>query len=135
MTSLKSSGLNDGGQREIFKGAALMCSAMLIIPFMNATAKWLGGEFPITEVVWARYAGHLLFMVVLFLPRRGFSLFRSVDPKLQLIRSALLLTSTCCYFTALKFLPLPTAASISLSEQSIQRPFAGIVLYPWIALT
>lgn len=111
--------LNDNGRREILKGAGLMCSAMLIIPFMNATAKWLGGQFPIVEVVWARYAGHLLFMLVLFLPRRGFSLFRSVDPKLQLIRSALLLTSTCCYFTALKFLPLPTAASISFTSPVI----------------
>jgi len=109
----------DQGQREILKGAALMCSAMLVIPFMNATAKWLGGNFPITEVVWARYAGHLLFMIVLFAPRHGAGLFRSVAPKIQLARSALLLTSTICYFTALKYLPLPTAASISFTSPVI----------------
>jgi len=132
--------MTDTAQTRVLKGVGLMGLAMLVIPFMNATAKWLGGEFPIVEVVWARYAGHLIFMLILFAPTRGMGLFRSVDPRLQLLRSGLLLTSTLCYFTALRYLALPTAAAIAFTSPIIvvmlAIPMLGerVTLNRWLAV-
>ncbi|MCP5151503.1 MAG: DMT family transporter [Ectothiorhodospiraceae bacterium] len=101
------------------RGIAFMCTAALVLPFLNAGAKLLGGEYPIVEIVWARYAGHLLCMMLVFMPRRGLRLFATRRPGLHVVRSALLLASTLCYFTALRYISLPTAAAINFTSPII----------------
>lgn len=105
-----------------------MCLAMMVIPFLNAIAKGLQVEIPVLQIVWSRYAGHLLFMMVLFLPSRGMALFKSQRPVIQLLRSVLLMISTLCYFTALKFLSLPTAVAISYTSPIIAVALAAPIL-------
>ena len=46
-------------------------------------------------------------------------MFRTTQPKVQWVRSVLLLSSTVLYFTALNFVPLTTAASISFTNPFI----------------
>jgi len=94
----------------VYFGIAFMCSAMLVIP------------------VWSRYVGHLLFMIIVFLPSRGLALFRSRRPGIQLVRSLLLLVSTICYFTALKHIALPTAVAISYTSPIIAVALAAPIL-------
>src|SRR5690606_13625293 len=56
----------------ILKGAVLMAlGAGIMFPLLNTCAKLLSPRYPIVEIVWARFAGHLLFFIVLFLPSRG----------------------------------------------------------------
>ncbi len=105
-----------------------MCLAMLVIPFLNAIAKGLQSDIPVLQIVWSRYAGHLLFMLVLFLPSRGLALFYSQRPFIQLLRSVLLMVSTVCYFTALKSLSLPTAVAISYTSPIITVALAAPIL-------
>ena len=101
------------------RGILYMCAAVALFPFLNATVKYLNTDYPTAQIVWARYLGHFLFMVALFMPRRGLSLFRTQAPKSQVVRSVLLLCSTTFYFFALNFLPLTTAASISFTAPFI----------------
>ena len=109
------------------RGIAYMCLAAAMLPFMNACAKFLGseigGDFPTAQIVWARYAGHLLFIVMAFMPTRGPRLFATRSPGTQVFRSLLLLTSTVLYFAALQFLPLAMAAAINFTA-----PFIVIAL-------
>ena len=58
-----------------------MCAAALVLPFMNASVKYLTARYPVPEIVWARYAGHLLYCLVLFTPRRGLRLFQTRRPR------------------------------------------------------
>lgn len=102
-----------------------MAVAMSLIPCLNASAKYLGRGYPTIEIVWARYAGHFAFMVVVFFPRRGPRLFYTTKFWVQALRSALLVTATGVYFTALHYTDLPTAAAISFSS-----PFMITALSP-----
>jgi drug/metabolite transporter (DMT)-like permease len=95
------------------RGILYMCGAVAMFPFLNATVKLLGESYPVPQLVWMRYAGHLVFMLIVFLPGHGAALFRTAHPQVQWTRSLLLLGSTSLYFTALFYIPLTTAATIS----------------------
>jgi drug/metabolite transporter (DMT)-like permease len=41
-----------------------MILAALFLPLLNAAVKYLSGRYPVLELLWARYAGHLAFMLV-----------------------------------------------------------------------
>src|SRR5690348_14284594 len=105
-----------------------MALAMALIPCLNASAKYLGRDYPTIEVVWARYAGHFAYMVVAFFPRRGLNLFHTAQPGIQVLRSALLLSATGVYFTALHYTDLPTAAAISFVSPFIITALSGVML-------
>ncbi len=96
-------------------GVFYMCLAVTLLPVMNGMVKLLIQDYPVGQIVWARYAGHLLFIVLAFMPARGWKLFRTQFLKIQIFRSFLLLGSTTLFFTALQFLPLATAAAINFT--------------------
>ncbi len=105
-----------------------MALAMALIPCLNASAKYLGQRYATVEIVWARYAGHFVYMIVAFLPRHGLRLFATSRLRLQVLRSALLVTATGVYFTALHWTELPTAAIISFVSPFMMTALAGIML-------
>ncbi len=97
----------------IGRGILYMCLAVSIFPFLNAAAKYLGNHYPVSEVVWARYTGHLVYMVIVFAPKRRLRLFVTRQFKMQILRSLLLFASTVFYFIALVKVPLATAAAVT----------------------
>ena len=99
-----------------------------LIPLLNATAKYLTIDYPILQVVWARYAGHLFFMVAVFAPRLGSRLLTAAHLKLQLVRSTLLCASSLIFITALAFVPLTTATAISFTGPFIVTALAPLLL-------
>jgi len=109
------------------RGILFMCIAVFSFPFMNASVKYLSADFDTPMIVWVRYAGHFLFMLIVFLPGRGMRLFRTRNLKIQVLRSLLLLAATICYFSALQFVPLATAAIIGFTS-----PFIVTALSPSI---
>jgi len=81
---------------------------------IDSCAKWLTiGGLPTGEVVFVRYAGQLLFVVLLFAPARGTEMLRTRRPWLELIRGLCLLGSTAANFMALTVLPLTITSSIN----------------------
>jgi drug/metabolite transporter (DMT)-like permease len=105
-----------------------MVLAMALLPCLNAAAKYLGHGYSTIEIVWARYAGHFAYMVAVFLPQRGLRLFYTERLSTQVLRSALLLSATGVYFTALHYTELPTAAVISFVSPFITTALAGVML-------
>jgi drug/metabolite transporter (DMT)-like permease len=105
-----------------------MAYAMALIPLLNASAKYLSRDYAIPEIVWARYAGHFFYMLIAFAPRRGIRLLITARPVMQLLRSTLLFASTALYFTAISYVPLPTAAAISFTGPFIVTILAPAVL-------
>lgn len=102
--------------------------AMALLPCLNASAKYLGRNYSTVEIVWARYAGHFAYMVFAFFPRRGLALFYTSRLSVQVLRSALLVTSTGIYFTALNYTDLPTASVIGFSAPFIMTALSGVML-------
>jgi drug/metabolite transporter (DMT)-like permease len=105
-----------------------MLAAAVLLPLLNASIKYLVTNYPVAELLWARYAGHLAFMLVVFAPRHGRALLASSRPALQIARSLLFCCSTFLMFYALGFVPLATAAAISFTAPLIVTSAAPLLL-------
>lgn len=101
---------NDSKAR--LRAIGLALAGIALFGLLDMQAKLLGGYYPVLEVVWARYAGHCLLMLVILGPKHGMGLVRTRRLGMQLIRGVLLLLSTGFFFAALSYLPLAEAAAI-----------------------
>jgi len=116
------------GGDNVLRGIFYLLIAVTLFPFMNAAVKLLRPDFEPGMIVWARYAGHFLLTLLMFAPGMGLALFRSENVAAQIFRSVLLLVSTVCYFTALAYIPLATAAVISFTSPFIVTALSGPLL-------
>lgn len=111
------------------RAVLFMLLAINLLPFMNVAAKFLSGDYHTVQVVWARYAGHLVFVLLMFMPRRGLSLLKATKPGIHIIRSMLMFLATVCFFTALRFIEVPVASAINfispLIVTALAAPFLG----------
>lgn len=107
---------------------------------LNAISKTLTQHYPVVQVIWARYVFAFVFMMALFLPRSGKALFRWHNVGSQVVRGLLLFFSSYLYFHGIVYLPLATAASISLTSPlivtALSARFLGepVGLGRWIAV-
>ena len=111
--------LREPDSRNVLIGIGFMCLAVCALPVLNASAKVLVLSYPLVLVIWARFAGHLLYVLIAFLPRHGWRVFKSRSPIRQLVRSTLLLTSTVLFVNALPHLPLATLSAITFTAPFI----------------
>ena len=80
---------------------------------LDATAKYLVQDHSLFLVVWARYTGQMLVVTPFAWRHAGHGFWRTQRLGLQLLRSALLLGATACFFGALRYLPLAEGSAIS----------------------
>jgi drug/metabolite transporter (DMT)-like permease len=101
-----------GEDRRLF-AILLMLLAFLVFTGIDTSAKWLvQAGIPATEVVFIRFATHLLIATALILPREGARLFHTRAPGQELLRGLFLVGSTFFNFFALKYLDLTVTMSI-----------------------
>ena len=94
--------------------------AMACFAVLNAMSKTLSTSgYPVIEVIWARYVFAFVFMLAMFLPRSGLKLFSIRRLDTQVVRGLLLFFSSYLFFHGVVYLPLATAAAISLSSPII----------------
>jgi drug/metabolite transporter (DMT)-like permease len=117
-----------GTRNDLNRAVLYMLAAAVLIPLLNASAKYLTHAYPVLEITWARYAGHFAYMLIAFAPRRGLRLLAASRPGLQLARSTLLCISTLIFITALRYVPLPTATAISFTAPFIVTALAPFLL-------
>ena len=101
-----------------------MLTAVVCFSSLDTTGKYLSGFYPVTEVVWVRYTVHAVLMIAFLAPRIGWGLVRTLQLGGQLTRAGLLLGSTLCNFSALKFLPLAEVKAISFVSPLLVTVFA-----------
>ena len=88
---------------------------VITIPVMNAIAKTMALEYHILQVVWARFSGHLLCVVIVFWPRFGPRIFKSRNYRGEFGRSILMFVSNACFISSLPLVTLATASAIMLT--------------------
>ena len=94
-----------------------MALAVVFFTCIDASAKWLTiADIPVTQIAFARYAGHLIYTLVLYLPQEGVSIFKSNAPGKQFLRSSFLLLGTFLNFQALKYLPITVTTTIMFAS-------------------
>jgi drug/metabolite transporter (DMT)-like permease len=96
----------------VLAGIAFMVAGVSLFPIMNSLAKSLTADFPLWQVTWARFSGHLLVITLVFMPKRGLRLFFTNRPKMQLLRSAIFFGSNVCFIAALPHIDLATASAV-----------------------
>lgn len=107
-------------------GLALMALSILFFTCIDTSAKWLiGVGMPALQVVFVRYAGHLVMAILIFLPREGLSILKTAHPGLQLMRALFLSGSTALNFLALAYLPITVTTTIM---------FAGPIVVTLLAI-
>ena len=100
------------GGDSVLRAVAYMCLSTAIFPVLNSAVKYLGEHYPMPELFWARYAGHVVYCLIVFLPRYGTSLFVTRWPAIQCVRAVLLFAASSCFYLGLLTIDLSTAAAI-----------------------
>jgi len=96
-----------------------MCAGVSAFPFMNAAVKLLTARYPVAQITWARFTGHLIVMLIVFLPRYRWTLLRTRRPAVQIGRSILMLLSNLLFVMAIGRVPLATASAIGFTAPLI----------------
>jgi drug/metabolite transporter (DMT)-like permease len=107
------------GRPDVLRGILLMCAGTAMFPFMNTAVKLLTARYPVSEIVWARFTGHLIIMLIVFLPQYRWTLLRTRRPTVQIGRSVLMLVSNMVFVMAIGRVPLATASAIGFTSPLI----------------
>ncbi|MES2845325.1 MAG: DMT family transporter [Pseudomonadota bacterium] len=94
------------------KGILLMLAAILLFTTMDALAKGLIQRYPAPQVIWARFAGQFV-LVLLILNQKVGPVLRTRYPVLHLIRSAFQFGATALFFTSLGYIGLAEATALT----------------------
>lgn len=97
---------------QVTQGVALMILAILLFTAMDATAKGLIERYPAPQVVWVRFAGQLLIVLIL-LNARAPVMLRTRHPWLHMARSACQLGATGLFFLSLGHIGLAEATALT----------------------
>lgn len=62
-------------EQRVLLGILFVCLAGAMFPIMNAFSKELGGKYSPLQISWARFFGHVIILLILFLPKRGWRIF------------------------------------------------------------
>jgi len=109
-------------------GILFMLAASSLFPVMNGLVQVLSARYSSEQLVWARTASHLVFILALFGPRLGLAVVRSTQLRWQIVRSAVHLGSMLCFFNGVKYLELAKASSISFTAPFIVALLAWPIL-------
>jgi drug/metabolite transporter (DMT)-like permease len=127
--------LSDPGyeqRRQRLIGIGLMCGAVADFACLDAMGKYLGTHMDILQVVGVRYASAFLLTLLISNPIVRPGLLQTAKPKLQVIRSTLLLGSTFFNFLAFRYLQLDEALAILFSTPFMVAILAGPMLGEWV---
>ncbi|MEJ7669718.1 MAG: DMT family transporter [Casimicrobiaceae bacterium] len=92
---------------------------------IDAIVKYLGLRYSAPLLVWARWGVPAVLVVALLGPKLCLGLLRTPNLKLHVVRGAVLMVSSLCFFSALKVLPLADATGLNYSTPILVMLMAG----------
>jgi drug/metabolite transporter (DMT)-like permease len=122
------------------RGIVMVLLSILFFVSLDTTAKLMTETHPPFQIAWGRYLFSVMLLPMLIRPREFRVAFRSNRPGLQLIRSILLVSTTCTFFTAIKYIPLGDAIAIGFASPlfatALAIPFLGekVGMRRWTAI-
>tara|TARA_Y100001958_G_C21224053_1_gene549412 strand:- start:146 stop:994 length:849 start_codon:yes stop_codon:yes gene_type:complete len=110
------------------KAILLNISAWIMLPFMDAIAKYLSSDLPFFQITWARY----FFTVFLVLPLMFFffkdQLKWTENPKLQFYRGITLFFANICFFYSISIISMAKALTLAFVAPLITTILSPILL-------
>ena len=108
-------------------GVACMALGVSLLPLMDGLAKYLSADFHVLQIVWARFAFHVAWLLPILLWRVRPRELLPRHPGQQLFRGALLLAATVCFFAAISIMPIADALALLFVS-----PMICTMLAPWV---
>ncbi len=113
----------------LLHGVFLLLGALFFFVLLDATAKYLSRTYPVPMLVWARYIGHFLLMLIFLAPSMRRRLISTTRPGRQIVRAFCLLGTTFFGMAALSRMPLAETTAIVFAAPLLvtlmARPFLG----------
>jgi drug/metabolite transporter (DMT)-like permease len=106
---------------------ALIVLASACFSGIDVMVKLLSQRYPVPLLVWARWSVQALLLVALFGPKMRLSLVRTTRLPLHLVRGAVLIASSFCFFSALRYLPIAEATALNYTS-----PILVTLLASWL---
>ena len=106
-----------------------MVSAMLIFPFLDVCAKFLGQwGIPVIEIVWARLFFGFLLSAPILIAREGVESLNPRDGRVNALRGFFLVISTMMFFGSLRYQGVAETLAIYFVQPLFITALAPIVL-------
>jgi len=105
--------------------ALLIVLASACFTVIDVSVKYLSQRYPVPLVVWARWSVQALLMLALLAPKLRWKLVRTGRLGMQLTRGVVLIGSSICFFSALKYLPLAEATALNYTSPILVTLMAG----------
>ena len=104
----------------------MMIIAMLLLPGIDAIAKWLAGSISPGQISWSRFFFQLVLLTPFIFRTKGPWLTASLY--LHAMRGGLIAAATVLFFTGLIYLPIAEAISIFFIEPMLVTLLSVVVL-------
>ena len=119
---------HSAGDRPLL-GIAFMALGVSVVPMMDGIAKSLADDYAVLQIVWARFAVHLVWLLPFLLWHgHGRSVLAPRLPGLQILRGVFLLGATVCYFSAIAFMPIADALALLFISPMVVTLLAPVIL-------
>ncbi len=109
-------------------GIGMVLLSVACFSALDTSTKVSMTAVPVLMAVWFRYAFQAVATTAVLLPRYGTALLATAHPRFQLLRGALLLTTTVLAFASLSYLPLAEFTAIVLLAPLVVTLFAATAL-------
>lgn len=106
----------------------LVCVSTLCFATLDSMIKYLSQTYSVSILVWARWSVQAIAIVIWLAPRAGWGLLRTRNLTAQLFRGAILISSSLCFMSALKVLPLAEATALNYSTPALVTIMAVVFL-------
>ncbi len=113
-------------------GIVFLVSALWTLTLLDTAGKLLAlAGYHVVIIAWARYTLNTILMAATIAPlyrrRTGRSILQSKQPRLQVIRAVIMLTSTLLFFSVLKIVPLAEGTAMNFCA-----PLIVLAASPWL---
>ena len=110
------------------KAIVLNLSAWILLPFMDAIAKYLSAELSFFQITWARYFFTVFWTLPLMLIFFRKNLTFSENPKLQILRGLTLLSANICFFYSISIISMAKALTLAFVAPLVTTALSPIFL-------
>src|SRR5690625_957470 len=109
-------------------GILILVLSTWALSTLDASGKWvMAAGISLFFMVWVRYTVHLVLVMTIVIPLRGWRVFNAKHPGMQLLRGVVMLLATSSFFTALSYLPQAEATAINFLA-----PLLMLAAAPWV---
>lgn len=113
-------------------GILFLVAGLWTLSLLDAAAKLLAvAGYHVVMIAWMRYTINTVVMAVTLAPlyrhRKGKSILASAQPRMQILRALIMLTSTLLFFSLLKIVPLAEGTAMNFLA-----PLMVLAASPWL---